>query len=161
MSSGATSTTTTVGLAISGLSGATVWGIQVGNYQSYHQGKLAVGGTTAPANTIDIQAGVLNHKVNALTYASPTSVDITLGNVHTVTTVNATGSVTFNATSGGTAGQIIWIRITNDATSGKTITFGTNFKPTATLVGTTSKTATISFISDGTSWWEHGRSTGM
>jgi hypothetical protein len=51
--------------------------------------------------------------------------------------------------------------IINDATSGKTITFGTNFKPTATLVGTASKTATVSWLSDGTNWYEVGRSTGL
>lgn len=106
--------------------------------------------------------GAVNDKATAMTYAAPTSVNVALGNVFTVTTVNATGSVTFNATSGGTAGQHVYIIITNDATSGKTITWGTNFKPqAATLVGITSKTSTIEFLSDGTSLWEISRITGL
>ena len=100
-------------------------------------------------------------KVSALTYASPTTVTVTNGNVFTVTTVDATGSVTFNASGAGTAGQHLYFIITNDGTSGKTITFGTNFKPSGTLVGTTSKTATIEFISDGSSLWEVCRTTGL
>lgn len=92
---------------------------------------------------------------SALTYASPTSVDVTLANVFTVTTVNATGSVTFNATAGGTAGQRVVFIITNDATSAKTITFGTNFVANGTLTPSgASKVATIEFISNGTSLYE-------
>ncbi len=94
----------------------------------------------------------------ALTYASPTSVDVTLASCFTVTTVNATGSVTFNATAGGTAGQEMTILITNDATSAKTITFGTNFKSTGTLTaGAASRQTTITFKSDGTNFLETGR----
>lgn len=96
--------------------------------------------------------------LTTLTYASPTVVTMATGNVFKMTTVNATGSVTFNADGGGMAGQRITLIIVNDATSGKTITFGTNFKPkTSTLVGTTSTTSTIEFISDGTSLFEVSR----
>ncbi len=95
---------------------------------------------------------------SALTYASPTSVDVTLASCFTVTTVNATGSVTFNATAGGTAGQEMTILITNDATSAKTITFGTNFLSTGTLTASAaSRHTSITFKSDGTSWYETGR----
>jgi hypothetical protein len=129
------------------------------------RGALAVGAnnsTMPPATTgtsLDVQAGTFAMNRQALTYASPTSVDVTLGNVFTVTTVNATGSVTFNATAGGKAGTVITFIITNDATSAKTITFGTNFKTTATLVGTASKSAVLTFTSDGTSWYESSRVT--
>lgn len=88
-----------------------------------------------------------------LTYASPTVVTTKTGDVFKTTTVNATGSVTFNADAIGERGQHMEIIILNDATSGKTITFGTNFKPSATIVGTTSKVATIRFTSDGTNGW--------
>lgn len=95
---------------------------------------------------------------SALTYASPTSVDTTLASVYTVTTVNATGSVTFNATTGGIAGQEMIIIITNDATSAKTITFGTNFLPNGTLTPSgVGKIATIQFISNGTNFCEVSR----
>ncbi len=94
----------------------------------------------------------------SLTYASPTSVDVTLASCYTVTTVNATGSVTFNATAGGTAGQEMTIIITNDATSAKTITFGTNFNTTGTLTASAvSRRTTITFKSDGTTFHETGR----
>lgn len=106
-------------------------------------------------------AGVAD-KSTALTYASPTVINPALGNVFTVTTVNATGSVTFNASSAGLPGQHMWIYILNDATSGKTITWGTNLDPQAsTLVGISSKGSMIEFVSDGTSFREVGRITGL
>jgi hypothetical protein len=95
---------------------------------------------------------------SSLTYAAPTSVDVTLGNVFTATTVNATGSVTFNATAGGTAGQRITFIITNDATSAKTITFGTNFVANGTLTPSgANKVVTIEFMSNGTNLYEVAR----
>ncbi len=103
------------------------------------------------------EGGFAVNPATSLTYAAPTSVDTTKGPSFKVTTVNATGSVTFNASSGGVDGQLMMIRITNDGTSGKTITFGTNFKSQATLVGTTSKVCTIMFQSDGTNWYEIAR----
>lgn len=122
--------------------------------------KMMLGSDAAPTSQLQMGAGTFEEKTNALTYASPTSVDATLGNIHTVTTVNATGSVTFNFAAAPRAGVYKFI-ITNDGTSGKTITFGTSFKPNGTLVGTTSKTAVVTFVSDGTNAWESGRITGL
>lgn len=48
--------TTCVGLDLTGLAGSTIWGMKVGNYQSYHQGPLTLGGTSAPSWGLDIQA---------------------------------------------------------------------------------------------------------
>lgn len=94
----------------------------------------------------------------ALTYASPTSVNVNSATVFTVTTVNATGSVTFNASGTGRAGQPMTIIITNDATSAKTITFGSNFTANGTLTASgVNKKTTIQFISDGTSFIEASR----
>ena len=53
---------TTVGLDIgikNPLAGTTIWGMQVGNYQSYHQGPLALGGTTAPTWTLHMQGNTM------------------------------------------------------------------------------------------------------
>lgn len=53
-----TNPTTTIGLRIgvtAALTGATVWGMQVGNYQSYHQGPLMVGDASAPATSAGIE----------------------------------------------------------------------------------------------------------
>ena len=70
-------------------------------------------------------------------------------------------AATINASVVGTAGQHIWVLIINDATSGKTITFGTNFKPNGTLTGTVNKAAVVQFVSDGTTWYEVARTTGL
>lgn len=109
-----------------------------------------------------IQAnGALSGTIDTMTYATAISLDTTKGNLHKTTTVDATGNATINASDAGIAGQQITILIANDATSGKTITFGTNFKSSGTLTGTISKSATVSFWSDGTSWYESGRVTSL
>ena len=106
-------------------------------------------------------SGAISGTMDTMTYASTISLDVTKANLHKTTTVNATGNATINASAVGTAGQHMWILIVNDATSGKVITFGTNFKSTGTLTGTTSKQATIHFISDGVSWSEVARTLNL
>lgn len=91
-----------------------------------------------------------------LTYAGTIACDMSLGTVFTTTTVHATGNATINATN-GTTGQKITFLITNDATTGKTITFGTNFVANGTLVGTVNLTATVVFTYNGSSWQETSR----
>jgi len=95
--------------------------------------------------------------VDMMTYAATISLDITKPAMHKTTTVHATGNATINASAAGAAGQSLSVLIENDATSGKTITFGTNFRASATVVGTISKAAVVSFISDGAAWFEAGR----
>jgi hypothetical protein len=100
-------------------------------------------------------------KFTNLTYAATISVNPALGNTFETTTVNATGNATINFSSAGTAGQEVKLIIINDATSGKTMTWGTNLRPASTtLVGVTSKASTIWFQSDGTSFFEMSRETG-
>ena len=100
-------------------------------------------------------------KFTTLAYASTISLNPALGDAFETTTVNATGNCTINAANAGTAGQRVALIIINDATSGKTITWGTNIRPSAsTLVGVTSKASTIVFESDGTSLFELNRETG-
>lgn len=126
--------------------------------QTTTSGGVATNALVLGADQSATITGRLVETPSALTYASPTSVDVTLASVYTVTTVNATGSVTFNATAGGTAGQQMTILITNDATSAKTITFGTNFLSTGTLTASAaSRHTSITFCSNGTSWFETGR----
>ena len=108
-----------------------------------------------------VLGGYLSGNMDTMTYAGTITLDVTLGNLHKTTTVDATGNATINASGVGVAGQHMWILIVNDATSGKVITFGTNFKSTGTLTGTTSKQATIHFISDGVSWSEVARSLAL
>jgi hypothetical protein len=103
----------------------------------------------------------INPNAFGLTYANPLSVDITKGDVFTVTTTSGVGNATFNASAVGVAGRIITFEIANDAGATRTITFGTHFRPASTLVGTQSKTASISFRSDGVNWVEMCRVTGI
>ena len=117
----------------------------------------STGNITATEGNIAATAGTvsgtnINPATYALTYANPLSVDITKGDVFTVTTTSGVGNATFNASAVGVAGRTITFEITNDASANRTITFGSNFKSAGTLVGTTSKTATITFRSDGTNW---------
>lgn len=123
-------------------------------------GKLMVGSTTAPTAVLHV-TGRISGSMDTMTYAATISLDVTLGNLHKTTTVNATGNATINASAAGIAGQHMWILITNDATSGKVITFGTNFLTTGTITGTASKSAVIHFISDGVSWFEVSRTLGL
>lgn len=74
--------------------------------------------------------------------------------------VSVSADGTINAVSAGLAGQICTFIIANDATI-RTITFGTNFKASGTLAGTANKSATITFRSDGTNWYEQSRATGL
>jgi hypothetical protein len=74
--------------------------------------------------------------------------------------ISPTGDETISAASGGIAGQRATFILVNDG-SVRTITFSTNFKPSATLAGSANKTATIEFRSDGTNWYETNRTTGL
>lgn len=96
--------------------------------------------------------------MDTMTYAATISLDVTLAALHKTTTVHATGDATINASAAGTAGMRLWVLIVNDGTGAKTITFGTNFRASATVVGTVSKAAVVMFISDGTAWFEVSRS---
>lgn len=56
--------TTMIGLRMTALVGTTIWGMQVGNYSSYHHGPIAFGGTTAPTWNVHVQGG--NAAINAI-----------------------------------------------------------------------------------------------
>lgn len=103
-------------------------------------------------------AGRIYGGLDTMTYAATISLDVTKAYVHQTTTVHATGNATINASTGGLSGQIMIVIIKNDATSGKTITFGTNFRPVGTVVGTTSKAAVVTFVSESNEWFEVSRS---
>lgn len=99
---------------------------------------------------------------NVVSSGGNVTVDYLLGNViQTATTV--TSNTTYNHTSAvGPVGTVLEFYMTNDATSGRTVTFGTNFKATGgTLVGTISKSFRIKFVSDGTNWVEESRATNL
>ena len=100
--------------------------------------------------------GILNVPVVVPTYANPVplATDPTQPGFVDVTTTAGVGNATINASTGGNEGDLLVIRINNDAGAARTVTFGTNFRPTATVVGTASKAITVWFISNGVAWVE-------
>ena len=104
-----------------------------------------------------ISGSMVTGALKALTYATSIDVDMDEGNAFTLTT---TGDCTVNA-SNGFAGQRVTFIITDDATGGHQVTFGTNFKSNGTLSGTANQAATVDFAYDGTSWYEVSRTTGL
>lgn len=73
--SGSGTPTTTVGLDVgvaASLKGSTIWALNVGDYQSYHHGKLTLGATTAPTYALDLKGTGQDRGVIALAEASAT-----------------------------------------------------------------------------------------
>lgn len=93
------------------------------------------------------------------TYAATVSLDPRASPLCSITTTSAIGNATLNAVTVGQVGQNWTILINNDATLARTITFGTNFRSSGTVTGTTSKAIAVEFVSDGTVWYEMGRSS--
>jgi len=83
------------------------------------------------------------------------------GNTRTIACTSNTAS-TITPTTGGTAGQHLWIIFTTDATGGNVITYASPFKTTGThtLTGA-SKYFTIHFVSNGTYWCEVARTAAL
>jgi hypothetical protein len=81
---------------------------------------------------------------------------------NTTVKVTPTALATYTTTVPA-AGTHCHLIVLTSGTSSFTITFGTGFKPTATLAtGTTSaRVFTLSFISDGTNLYEVSRSVAM
>lgn len=99
--------------------------------------------------------------METMNYSPTITLDVTLGDTHKTTTVPGLGNATINATTGGLAGQHMWIIIANDPAGARIITFGANLKSSGALTGNPGKSATIHFISDGTTWYEVARTTNL
>ena len=99
--------------------------------------------------------------METMPYARAMSLETTAGDVHKTTTSNAVGNATINAVTGGLPGQRMWVIVVNDQLSGKTVSFGNNFKSAGPLLGSPGKSATLQFISDGTVWYEVARTTNL
>jgi len=99
--------------------------------------------------------------METIPYAASLTLQTTAGDMHKTTTSNTVGNANINAATPGLPGQHMWIIITNDQISGKTITFANNFKSAGPLKGSPGKSATLQFISDGTVWYEVARTTNL
>lgn len=94
------------------------------------------------------------------TAAAPaTSGTMTISTTTRRVTITPTGACTFNGSGGGSKDQMLTFMITTSGTNSFTLTWGTNFRKTGTLAtGTTSaRFFTVTFISDGSVWWEMSR----
>ena len=95
----------------------------------------------------------------AATYATNTDITAILqySRFVQITTTNAVGNSTVIFTGTAPRGLLI-VEITNDAVQAETVTFGAGFRPTATVVGTNSKTISVAFFGNGTKFVEFARS---
>jgi hypothetical protein len=105
----------------------------------------------------DVIARRVIGSMEIMPYASSIALDVTAGDLHKTLTAPAGGNSTINASTGGLPGQHMWIIISNDTVSAKTVTFGTNFRSSGPLTGVSGKAATLQFVSDGAAWYEVGR----
>jgi hypothetical protein len=109
----------------------------------------------------DVIARRVIGSMDLMPYSTSISLDVTAGDLHKTITANSAGNATMNATTGGLPGQHMWIIVANDGISGKTISFGANFKSSGALIGTPGRSATIQFISDGSAWYEVARTPNL
>lgn len=109
----------------------------------------------------DVMARRFISSLDTMPYARAVTLETTAGDMHKTTTSNAVGNATINAATAGLPGQHMWVIVANDQISGKAVSFGNNFKSAGPLMGSPGKSATLQFISDGTAWYEVGRTTNL
>jgi len=124
-----------------------------------------MGGAGAASGSVDSRGDVRARRVIATMDSTPfqaaMTLDVTAGDVHKIRTAPNGGNATLSAATAGLAGQHMWIIISNDNTSAKTITFGANLLSAGPLAGTLGRSSTIHFVSDGTAWYEVSRTIGL
>lgn len=119
--------------------------------------KKLLSGTLLPVPVVNGGTGYAI--ATAATTATTGTMTVTM--TSKIITITPSGACTFNA-SGGSAGQTATFVVTTSGTTSFVMTWGTNFKPTATLAtGTvTAKKFCVSFLClDGTTWCETARTT--
>lgn len=99
--------------------------------------------------------------INTTGYSTVTVFGPEFGGFCQVRTFIDTGNATITATSPGNKGQELYLKIDNDTDANRTIIFGSMFKVTGNLTGSTAASAILHFISDGSAFWEVSRTTGL
>ena len=134
----------------------------------FYDGKVfrLMGGGSASRNggddrDRDVMARRFIAGLETIAYARVMQLETTAGDIHKTTTSNAVGNATINAATVGLPGQHMWIIIANDQLSGKTVSFGNNFKSAGPITGSPGKSATLQFISDGSAWYEVARTANL
>lgn len=88
------------------------------------------------------------------------TIDPNKGRLFKITTNSSITSATINASIAGLFGQQIQIIAVNDSAAPRTLVFSSLFSASS-LVGIRSSTATISFVSDSTKFYEYARTQGL
>jgi len=133
----------------------------------FYDGKVfrLMGGASAAGSPVDSRGDLRARRVISamatLPYQAAMTLDVTAGDFHKIRTAPSAGNAVLGASTGGLPGQHMWIIISNDATSAKTITFGANILSSGPLNGSAGKSATLHFVSDGTAWYEVSRTSGL
>ena len=109
----------------------------------------------------DVRARRVIGAMDRMNYAAKITLDVTAGDLHKLRTTDASPSATIDAATAGLEGQHMWIIISNDPNSGKTIRFGDHFRSAGPLTGAADKSATLQFVSDGTAWYEVARTPNL
>lgn len=109
----------------------------------------------------DVRARRVIGAMDRMNYAAKITLDVTAGDLHKLRTTDASPSATIDAATAGLEGQHMWIVVSNDPNSGKTIRFGDHFRSAGPLTGAADKSATIQFVSDGTAWYEVARTPNL
>lgn len=135
----------------------------------FYDGKVfrLMGGTGGGGGVIsgdqrgDVRARRVIAAMDTIPYQAKMDLDVTAGDLHRIRTIPNAGNATLDARTGGLAGQHMWIIVTNDLSSPKTISFGANILSAGPLAGSAGKSATLDFVSDGTAWYEVSRTVGL
>jgi hypothetical protein len=133
----------------------------------FYDGKVfrLMGGAGAASSLGDSRGDVRARRVIAsmdtTPYQTAMTLDVTAGDVHKIHTNSNGGNATLGAATAGLPGQHMWLIISNDNSSAKTITFGANLLSAGPLAGVAGKSSTIHFVSDGTAWYEVSRTVGL
>lgn len=138
------------------------------NYNSIKDPKMKLNKTTG--KTYDLKGPSDNETANRTgkfpldekqTKASAATVTITPTLKKTLVEVTVAQDLTVEAAAGeAEQGDEMIVKLANDGTI-RTVTFGTGFKASGTVAGTVNKTIVVSFIYDGTNWFETGRSAAI
>ena len=127
--------------------------------------KTVIVGDVRSRTTIDPNRGFFTNYVvrgiDSTGYSAVVVLDTDLAGLKVLRTNGDYGNATINLTHPGQRGQEMYLKLENDTDGNKVLTFGTPFKTTGTLTGSTAAFAIVHFISDGSNFCEVSRTTGL
>jgi len=95
------------------------------------------------------------------TYSNAMTIDVTNSNQVLAVSFTTSGTSTWTPSAAGTAGDLLLLETTADASGTVTVTFAASFKTSGTQATTASHFSSILFISTGSAWLEVARTTNL